>query len=86
MPQAALTTQGAEVPRSHDLLRLIELLDARGIAIPASAQWIDALNPYAVEARYGMVEPGKLDRQRTLATIDEVLAWACLQVSSAGSA
>ena len=84
--KATLATQGVEIPRSHDLLRLIELLDARGIGVPASAQWIDALNPYAVEARYGMVEPGKLDRQRTLATIDEVLAWARLRVSSTGSA
>ncbi len=78
--KAALATAGTEVPRTHDLLRLVELLDARGIAIPASAHWIDALNPYAVEARYGMVEPGKLDRQLTLATIDEVLAWARLRV------
>ena len=84
--KATLATQGAEVPRTHDLLRLVELLDARGIAIPASARWIDALNPYAVEARYGMVEPGKLDRPCTLATIDEVLAWARQRVDSAGPA
>ena len=44
------------------------------------------ISPYAVEARYGMVEPGKLDRQRTLATIDEMLAWARRRVSSAGAA
>lgn len=84
--KAVLATQGTEIPRTHDLLRLIELLEAQGIAVPASAQWIDALNPYAVEARYGMVEPGKLDRQRTLATIADVLAWACLRINSAGSA
>lgn len=84
--KAALAADGAEVPRTHDLLRLVELLEARGISIPARAHWIDALSPYAVEARYGMVEPGKLDRQRTLATIDEVLAWAGLRVGSAGLA
>ncbi len=84
--KATLATQGSEVPRTHDLLRLVELLEAQGVVIPANAQWIDALSPYAVEARYGMVEPGKLDRQRTLATIDEVLAWARRRVSSAGAA
>jgi HEPN domain-containing protein len=80
--KAVLATVGADVPRTHDLLRLMELLDAQGSAVPASAQWIDALNPYAVEARYGMVEPGKLDRQRTLASVDEMLAWAMMKVSS----
>ncbi len=82
--KAALAKLRAEVPRTHDLLHLMELLEAQGIAVPAGAQWIDALNPYAVEARYGMVEPGKLDRQHTLATIDEVLAWA-LDLKADGS-
>lgn len=84
--KSALASVGTEFPRTHDLLRLIELLDAQGIAVPASAQWIDALSPYAVEARYGMVEPGKLDRQRAIATIDEMLAWARQRASGAGPA
>ena len=83
--KAVLAAAGIEFTRSHDLLRLIELLDAQGIAIPASAQWIDELNPYAVAARYGLVEAGRLDRQRTLAAIAELLAWASLQVSGTGS-
>ena len=84
--KAVLAAAGIEFSRTHDLLRLIELLEARGVDIPAGAQWIDALSPYAVEARYGMVEPGRLDRQRALATIDELSAWARLRVSSVGSA
>lgn len=84
--KATLAAHGAEVPRTHDLVRLVELLDALGIAIPAGAHWIDALNPYAVEARYGMVEPGKLDRQRALATIDDLLVWAGHRGGRTGSA
>ena len=39
-----------------------------------------------VAARYGLVEAGRLDRQRTLAAIADLLAWASLQVSGAGAA
>ena len=83
--KAVLSAQGVEFSRSHDLLRLVELLAAQGIHIPAAATWIDELNPYAVEARYGMVAPGALNCQRALATIDELLAWARAQVSGTGS-
>jgi len=78
---AVLSAQGVEFSRTHDLLRLVESLAARGIDIPAAAMWIDELHPYAVEARYGMVASGALNRQRALATIDELLAWASMQVS-----
>ena len=81
--KAVLGAVGIEFARTHDLLRLMELLAAQGIAIPASAQWIDELNPYAVEARYGLVEAGGLDRRRALTTIEELLAWAGPQVSGA---
>ena len=84
--KAVLSAQGVEFSRSHDLLRLVELLAAQGINIPAAATWIDELNPYAVEARHGMVAPGTLNCRRALATIDELLAWARVQVSGAGAA
>ncbi len=38
-----------------------------------------------VAARYGLVEAGRLDRQRTLVAIVDLLAWASLQVSGTGS-
>lgn len=84
--KAVLGAAGVEFTRTHDLLRLMNLLAARGIAVPAGAEWMDALNPYAVEARYGLVEAGRLDRRRTLAMIDDVLAWAGTRVGSTGSA
>lgn len=83
--KAVLSARGVELTRTHDLLRLVELLAARGIEIPAGARWIDELSPYAVEARYGMVAPGALNCRRALATIEELLAWARVQVGSTGS-
>jgi HEPN domain-containing protein len=41
--KAVLASVGVEFPRTHDLLRLLELLDAQGITIPANTQWIDEL-------------------------------------------
>lgn len=58
--KAVLSAAGVEFSRTHDLVRLMELLAARGIAVPADALWVDALGPYAVESRYGLVEPGRL--------------------------
>lgn len=74
--KAVLSAKGLEAPRTHDLARLLDLLAAHGIEVPESAQWVDELNPYAVEARYGLVEPGRLDRSLTLATLGLLLQWA----------
>jgi HEPN domain-containing protein len=83
--KAVLGTRGVVFSRTHDLVRLMEQVAAPGPAVPEAADWIDELNPYAVQARYGLSAPGALDRQRTVATIDELLAWACLQVGAAGT-
>lgn len=84
--KAVLASTGVEFTRTHDLLRLMELLAAQGIDLPASANWIDALVPYAVQARNGMVAAGALDRPRALAAIDVLLNWAHEHVRSAGLA
>lgn len=77
--KAVLVAAGIEFPRSHDLLRLMELLAEKGIGLPVGAQWIDELTPYAVQARYGLVEAGALDRRLALTTSDELLEWARTQ-------
>lgn len=74
--KAVLCVAGVEFTRTHDLLRLMEQVIAHGIAMPAGAHWIDELNPYAVDARYGLVEVGALNRATVLTTIDDLLAWA----------
>jgi HEPN domain-containing protein len=84
--KAVLSAAGVEFARTHDLVRLMDLLAAQGMAVPADALWVDALGPYAVESRYGLVEPGRLDRRRALATIDELLAWAREHAGIDGSA
>jgi HEPN domain-containing protein len=80
--KAVASANGLVFARTHDLVRLIDLLADAGIPIPDPAQWIDELNPYAVEARYGFIGPGSLDRGRTLSTIRSLLEWANEHVAS----
>jgi len=74
--KAVLSAAGIETPRTHDLVRLMDLASEGGRPVPADCAWIDELNPYAVQARYGLVQGGSLDRERALAAAEAVLAWA----------
>jgi len=42
---------------------------------PPEAETLDELNPYAVEARYGLVNLSGLDRHKFPMTVRPVLAW-----------
>jgi len=75
--KGVLSAAGVDFSRTHDLVRLLDLLASQGIEVPPEAQWIDELNPYAVEARYGIVKTSPLDRPRALLAVDLLLAWPC---------
>ena len=45
------------------------------------ADWLDELNPYAVEARYGTIDPEGLDRGHAVGVTAQVMAWANAQVA-----
>lgn len=75
-----LSAHGIEIRRTHDLISLLDLLQDINL-IPPEADWLDELNPYAIEARYGTIEPEGLDRNRALAAATPVLAWAQAQVA-----
>jgi HEPN domain-containing protein len=78
--KAVLVRHGVEFRRTHDLAELLDALaDATGLA-PPHADTLDELNPYAVEFRYGLVEPHGLDRPKTRATLHALLEWARTQV------
>jgi HEPN domain-containing protein len=83
--KAVLSAHQVEFRRTHDLGTLLDLLQDHQLPPPPQADWLDELNPYAVEARYGMVEPEGLDRERTLQAAAEVLAWAQTQVIAAST-
>ena len=77
--KSVLSGRGIEFRRTHDLLWLMELLAEKGLPAPPHAEWLDELNPYAVEARYGTIEPDGLDRFMALQAVTQVLEWATQQ-------
>lgn len=74
--KSVLSAHRVEFRRTHDLVTLLDMLNAHQIALPPGADWLDELNPYAVEARYGMINPQGLDRQRALLAAQRVVEWA----------
>lgn len=79
--KAVLSARMIEFRRTHDLISLLDLLQDNGVLAPPEADWLDELNPYAVEARYGTIGPGGLDRTRALRAAEHVLQWAREQTS-----
>ena len=74
--KAVLSARGIEFRRTHDFVSLLDLLEDRGISAPPAADWLDELNPYAVEARYGAIEPGGLDRVLVVLMVRQIIDWA----------
>jgi len=83
--KAVLFKHRVLVPRTHDIAQLLDALADVAIPAPPHADEIDTLNPYAVQARYGTLDAGALDRQVVGVWMNEVLAWAGLDVSGAES-
>jgi HEPN domain-containing protein len=82
--KAVLSAHGVEFRRTHDLINLLDLLDDNRVAAPPQSDWLDELNPYAVEARYGTIEPGDLDRLQALAAAEQVFEWATRETAKFG--
>lgn len=83
--KAILSQNGIEFRRTHDLITLLDLLQDKGLPAPPNADWLDELNPYAVEARYGTLEPTGLNRSHVLGVIEAVLAWAHAQIATSST-
>ena len=79
--KAVLFKRGVFVPRTHNVAQLLDVLADAAIPAPPHADVIDSLNPYAVQARYGTLDTGPLDRHVVEVWLNDVLAWAHLQVS-----
>jgi HEPN domain-containing protein len=81
--KAVLSANMVEFRRTHDLISLMDLLQDHKLPTPPEADWLDELNPYAVEARYGTIAPDGLDRARALRAAEQVLEWALHQTGGA---
>jgi len=78
--KSALARHALAFRRTHDLGELVDGLSDAGKALPPYADRLDELNPYAVEFRYGLVNPRGLDRTWIKSVVEAVRAWAAEQL------
>ena len=78
--KAVLAQSGIAVRRTHDIAALLDTLTDASLPPPPHAERLDHLQPYAVDARYGLVQPGPLDRDETTRMVADVWRWAAGQL------
>ena len=78
--KAVLASRGEDYPFTHDIVRLLDLLDRS--QLPEELPLVDAedLTPWAVELRYGGSSESEIDRRGALATVQRFRAWAEAEV------
>jgi HEPN domain-containing protein len=79
--KAALAHAGIGFRRTHDLGELLDLLQDAGRGAPPFSERLDELDPYAIEACYGLLNPSGLDRAATSRMIEAVIDWAEAQLA-----
>jgi HEPN domain-containing protein len=50
--KAVCLAQGMDIPKTHSLVHLMDLLEMKGIEIPKNVRDADILTQYAVQSRY----------------------------------
>ncbi|SRR6266496_3832926 len=50
--KAVCLAQGMDIPKTHSLIHLMDILEAKGIEIPKNIREADILTQYAVQSRY----------------------------------
>jgi HEPN domain-containing protein len=75
--KAVLADRGVDFEYTHDLRRLIELVEELGITFPFVTGEIVMYTDFAVPLRYeDLLDAEPLDRRAAVALINEVEAWA----------
>jgi HEPN domain-containing protein len=79
--KAVMALRGIRQTRTHDIGRLVGMLDDDGAELPLSRDQLEELTEYAVPLRYAdLLDAEPLDREATLAVVDEVGRWANAQL------
>lgn len=73
--KAALARRRVGYPFTHDLERLLELVEDTVGESPPDEESVAALTPWAVEFRYGEAPEDELDRSATLELLGRLRAW-----------
>jgi HEPN domain-containing protein len=79
--KAVLAAREIAYAKTHALGYLIGLVEANAIEAPVAVLNAGELSPWAVDFRYETDDEPALDRQATLALIEEIRDWARASVS-----
>jgi HEPN domain-containing protein len=76
--KAVCLAQGMDIPKTHSLIHLMDILESRGIEIPKNVRDADILTQYAVQSRYPSLieEINKSEYKEALKLAANVVFWA----------
>lgn len=73
--KVALTIEGVDFPKTHDLEYLIVLAEKHSIAIEPELESASWLTPWAAEFRYDDAPIETLDRERAIDVANAAVSW-----------
>lgn len=76
--KAVCLAQGKDIPKTHSLIPLMDILESGGIEIPKNVRDADILTQYAVQSRYPsiMEDITKAEYREALKLAANVVFWA----------
>ena len=76
--KAVCLAQGMDIPKTHSLVHLMDILEAEGVEIPKNVRDADILTQYAVQSRYPsfMEEITRSEYRDALKLAANVVFWA----------
>ena len=76
--KAVCLAQGMDIPKTHSLVHLMDILESEGVEIPKSVRDADILTQYAVQSRYPsfMEEITRSEYRDALKLAASVVFWA----------
>jgi HEPN domain-containing protein len=76
--KAVCLAQGMDIPKTHSLVHLMDILEAHGVEIPENVRDADILTQYAVQSRYPslMEDISRSEYKDALKLAANVVFWA----------
>ncbi|HEY5709266.1 MAG TPA: HEPN domain-containing protein [Solirubrobacterales bacterium] len=84
--KVALTLNGVDFPKTHDLDYLTTLADSHLIALDSALRSASWLTPWAAEFRYDDAPIDTLNRERAIETAEAAVLWCQELIANAGAA
>jgi len=81
--KAVLFAHQIEFGRTHDLIKLTQLLRGRGVTIPVSDSQLRKLNPFAVTFRYDEADIETIPQEEAANLVISIQSWAEMMVQAA---